>query len=266
MWESGPLRYGKATLQGRVEALISPLGFSPCSRFGFFNNRIGRTKLTSPATLRKIGAQMIRPLKLIRLVATCAITVASIAAQTADIADMRRQAEAGDAKAQFRLAAAYIQGTGIAKDPKQGLEWLRKSASQGYVGAEFALADMYQTGVMNLPKDPHEAANWFRKAAKQQNEAAQTHLSQMLAQGVISKQEADWHEPVPPKPPKKNRPTAFSLAEVETGLTGGITTKRMASLVNTYGVDFSLSASARKRLADDGADDNLLATISASKF
>jgi hypothetical protein len=57
----------------------------------------------------------------------------------------------------------------------------------------------------------------------------------------------------------------FSLTEVEAGLTGGITTKRMATLVNTYGVDFTLTASARKRLTDDGADDNLLATISSAK-
>jgi hypothetical protein len=55
------------------------------------------------------------------------------------------------------------------------------------------------------------------------------------------------------------------LGEVETGLTGGITSKRMATLVNAYGVDFSLSASARKRLTDKGADDGLLTTIASSK-
>ena len=46
---------------------------------------------------------------------------------------------------------------------------------------------------------------------------------------------------------------------METGLNGGITSKRMATLVNTYGVDFALSTSTRKRLADVGADDSLLA-------
>jgi len=35
--------------------------------------------------------------------------------------------------------------------------------------------------------------------------------------------------------------------------------------VSTFGVDFKLGAGTRKRLADDGADDNLLATIASSK-
>jgi hypothetical protein len=39
----------------------------------------------------------------------------------------------------------------------------------------------------------------------------------------------------------------------------------MATLVQKFGVDFKLTAVARKRLADEGADDNLLQTISASK-
>jgi CO dehydrogenase/acetyl-CoA synthase delta subunit len=39
----------------------------------------------------------------------------------------------------------------------------------------------------------------------------------------------------------------------------------MATLVSTYGVDFTLTASARKRLTNDGADDNLLAAISSAK-
>ncbi len=103
----------------------------------------------------------------------------------------------------------------------------------------------------------------------------------MLAQGLISAQEANWREAEPtvaktppqpvthtvPSPPKevKGKPAPFSLAEVETGLTGGITSKRMSTLVQRFGVDFKLSAVTRKRLTDEGADDNLLATISASR-
>jgi len=203
-----------------------------------------------------------------------AVTLAS--AQTPSIADLQRQAQAGDSRAQYRLAAAYIEGKGVAKDPAQGIDWLRKSAVQGYVGAEFALADMYQEGVLNLPKDPHQAATWFRKAAVQQNDAAKTHLADMLAHGLISKQEADWQQsggsnlaskqtPKQVAKPSSSKPTPFSLAEVETGLTGGITTKRMATLVGTYGVDFSLNEAERKRLTADGADDELLAVISASR-
>jgi len=127
---------------------------------------------------------------------------------------------------------------------------------------------MYQKGI-EIEPDPHEAANWYRKAARQNNAKAQTHLSEMVAQGLISNKEADWAAPEPvkevTKEVKKSGPAPFSLAEVETGLSGGITNKRMATLVTTFGVDFKLGAGTRKRLADEGADDNLLATIVASK-
>jgi hypothetical protein len=207
------------------------------------------------------------------LVAACAITV-SVAAQDQDFASMQQKAKAGDAIAQYDLARAYIAGTGVAKDPKQGLAWLRKSAGQGYFGAEYALAFMYQSGYQNgaeqIPKDEHEAANWFRKAARQQNKASQDRLSEMLAQGLISAEEANWRaaEPtasVSPKETKQSKAAPFSLSEVETGLKGGITSKRMTTLVQKFGVDFKLSAVVGKRLAEEGADDNLLQTISASK-
>jgi len=206
--------------------------------------------------------------QLIRLVVASALAVTAVLAQAQNIADLLHKAQAGDAKAQYDLADAYSEGKGIPKDPKQGLIWLRKSASQGYVGAEATLGYMYQKGI-EIEPDPHEAANWYRKAARQNNAKAQTHLSEMVAQGLISNKEADWAAPEPvkevTKEVKKSGPAPFSLAEVETGLSGGITNKRMATLVTTFGVDFKLGAGTRKRLADEGADDNLLATIVASK-
>jgi hypothetical protein len=214
-------------------------------------------------------------LRLIPLIAFCAITV-SLSAQDQNLDAIRPKAEAGDAIAQFDLAKAYMDGKVVKKDPAQAVEWLKKSAGQGYVGAEFALGFMYQTGT-GLPKDQHEAANWFRKAARQPNKAAQDQLSAMLTKGLISAGEANWHaaEPavsqtlshLPPNPPKdvKAKAAPFSLGDVETGLTGGITSKRMMTLVQKFGVDFKLSTVTRKRLADDGADDHLLTTISASK-
>ena len=45
----------------------------------------------------------------------------------------------------------------------------------------------------------------------------------MLSQGLISKQQADWRAPEPAKEvkeAKKGKTTQFSLAEVETGLSG----------------------------------------------
>jgi Sel1 repeat len=205
---------------------------------------------------------------LIWLVAACAISF-SVAAQDQDLAAIRRKAEAGDAIAQFDVAKAYMTGAGVARDPNMALVWLHKSAAQDYVGAEYALGRMYQQG-LGIPKDPLQAAKWFRKAARQQNKLSQDQLSEMLAQGLISAEEANWRAgevtvSVSPKETKKSKAPPFTLVEVETGLTGGITSKRMATLVQKFGVDFKLSAVVRKRLADEGADDNLLQTISASK-
>jgi hypothetical protein len=202
------------------------------------------------------------------------LVTALVSAQTADFDALRRKAEAGDSKSQFDLAEAYSEGKGVAKDSAKGMDWLKKSAVQGYAGAQVVLGYMYQKGI-NTEKDPSEAAKWYRKAAKQSNkdlkhaQTAQTHLSEMLSEGSISAKEADWHvsetATAIAKQPKTNKAPPFSLGEVETGLTGGITSKRMATLVSTYGVDFSLSASTRKRLTDKGADDGLLTTIASSK-
>jgi hypothetical protein len=65
---------------------------------------------------------------------------------------------------------------------------------------------------------------------------------------------------------KTDKPKPFSPVEIEKGLQGGITCKRLATLVDKFKVDFTLSAEIRERLGKAGADDNLLATISASKL
>jgi len=217
---------------------------------------------------------MLLPLKFIMPVASLALATALVSAQTAEFDALHRKAEAGDPKAQLELAQAYSLGAGVPKDSSKGLEWLRKSAAQGYPGAEVVLGLFYQKGI-GIESDPSEAAKWYKKAARQGDkdlkhaQTAQTHLSEMLSEGLISAKEADWHASEPstttPKQTKTNKPPPFSFGEVETGLTGGITTKRMATLVSTYGVDFTLSAGTRKRLTDDGADDTLLATIASSK-
>jgi hypothetical protein len=72
------------------------------------------------------------------------------------------------------------------------------------------------------------------------------------------------------KPPvteaKNQKSKPFSLAELEKGIEGGITCKRLATLVDKFKVDFALTADLRQRLGNEGADDPLLATISASKL
>jgi hypothetical protein len=213
---------------------------------------------------------MTRRIQFIRVVAVCAIALASASAQNKDLAVTRQKADRGDPIAQFDLARAYMFGEGgVTIDAKEGLRWLRKSTDQGYVGAQYAMGYIYQTGTEGLPKDQHEAAKWFVKAARQQNKKSQEQLLDMVVKGQISAREANWHAPEQvastlPKPPKSGA-APFSLAELETGLKSSITARRMTTLVQQFGVDFKLSDADRKRLANAGADSDLLQVISASK-
>jgi hypothetical protein len=218
---------------------------------------------------------------------------AHLGAQTPNIASLRKQAKDGDAEAQYQLANAYLSGSGVSKDLKQGVEWLQKAAKQEHAAAQTALWVMYREGFPpEIPKDPkqglkwlqksaehgyataeynlgllyengnvatgialnsHEAAAWFRKAARQPSSGmSRGELEKMLKKRLISEPEANWRPP-------------FSLGEVESGLKGWITNKRMARLVQEFGVDFKMNPVTQKRLASDGADDNLLQTISASR-
>ncbi len=179
------------------------------------------------------------------------------------------------AGAQDALWVMYRKGFTpyIAKDPKRALEWLKKSADHNYATAEYELGLLYRDGdgETGVSRNPKEAAKWFRKAARQPgSDKSRASLEEMLQKGWISKQEANWHAAeatasVPTKEPAKGKALPFSLAEVETGLKGWITNNRMATLVQTYGVSFSLNGDARNRLLANGADPNLLQAISNSK-
>lgn len=180
--------------------------------------------------------------------------------------------------AQLALAKMYLDGRerNIPKDPRKGLELLQKSADHGFAPAQHDLAVLYLNGDVEtgIPMKPHEAAAWFRKAARQPGSLqSQASLQDMLKKRLITAQEANWRGPEPTKEAEKGRPTEadkgkpapFSVAEIETGLKSWITTRRMARLVQQFGVDFKLSDATRKRLADAGADPDLLQIISASK-
>ena len=162
-----------------------------------------------------------------RVIAVCAIWAASVAPRIRISPQSNAKPRQGTRSPNSIWPKITLAGTGVARDPVQGLAWLRKSADQGYFGAEYALGYMYLNGAEKLPKDEHEAAKWFRKAAKQQNKASQDSLAAMLAQGLISAEEANWRatettaaqtppQTLPrtlPSPPKdaKGKAAPFSL-------------------------------------------------------
>lgn len=94
------------------------------------------------------------------------------------------RAQAGNAKAQFALAAAYERGTlGIAQDRALALHWYRKAADQGSSEAQRHLAHIYRRGFGTL-KDYESAVSLYREAAKQGDAQAMVNLGDMYLNGL----------------------------------------------------------------------------------
>ena len=68
----------------------------------------------------------------------------------------RAKAEAGDPKAQFFMAKAYLLGIGCDKNGKMGFAWAKKSADGGFSPSMALLGYCYSKG-MGVDKDTF---NW----------------------------------------------------------------------------------------------------------
>ena len=75
-------------------------------------------------------------------------------AEQGDARTFRRNAEQGDAVAQFSLGVSYREGKGVPRDYAQAVSWWRKSAGQGYASAQSALGFMYANG-QGVPRTTH---------------------------------------------------------------------------------------------------------------
>jgi uncharacterized protein len=82
-------------------------------------------------------------------------------------------ANAGDARAQYRIGAMYDFGIGGAADHATAFEWYRKSAAGDNADAQYALGEHLMTA-RDQHSNPAEAIDWYRKAA------AHGHLSALL--------------------------------------------------------------------------------------
>jgi TPR repeat protein len=92
-------------------------------------------------------------------------------------------ADAGDARAQARLALAYLRGQGSAADADAALLWCMSAAKAGNPVAQYVLGALYQQGD-HVPADPALAVQWFSRAAEKGNLKAMHNLAIAYAQGV----------------------------------------------------------------------------------
>ena len=98
------------------------------------------------------------------------------------ITEIRRQAEQGDASAQYTLGFRYASGRGVPQDDAEAVRWYRLAAEQGDASAQLNLGLMHANGEGVL-KDDAEAVRWFRLAAGQGDARAQHNLGVMYREG-----------------------------------------------------------------------------------
>ena len=93
--------------------------------------------------------------------------------------ELQRQAEAGDAAAQYALAKLLFELSPPNYD--DGMEWMRKAAEQG----NDEIQQRYASNLLALrgPSAGPEAARWFTRSAEQGNTQAQFRLGLLLYEG-----------------------------------------------------------------------------------
>jgi len=115
----------------------------------------------------------------------------AVAVSAQNIAELKKQAAAGDAKAQFNLGVMYFNGEGVPKDAAEAVRWFRKAAEQGLANAQYSLGLMYATG-RGVSENDAESVRWFRKAAEQGYANAQYNLGVAYSNGEgVPKDEAE---------------------------------------------------------------------------
>ncbi len=124
--------------------------------------------------------------------------MASESNQAADqeVEALHKQADQGDAGAQFDLAVRYYDGEGVTRDAFTAARWYHKAAEQGDARAQFDLAYLYFTGE-GVEQDTAAAAHWYRKAADQGDPRAQFNLAFLFYKGQGVAQDLsvaiDWY-------------------------------------------------------------------------
>jgi hypothetical protein len=93
----------------------------------------------------------------------------------------RRGAERGDVEAQFNLATAFRDGSGVGRDDAEAEKWFRAAAEQGLAEAQYALGMLLLGG--GIARRQKEAQRWLQQAATQGHVAAQYEAAEGFRRG-----------------------------------------------------------------------------------
>ena len=78
---------------------------------------------------------------------------------------LKKAAEKGNKKAQYRLGRCYEKGRGVAANNATAYQWYSKSAAQDYAKAQYRLGKWYLKG-KHVTADKKKAKSWLHKAVK----------------------------------------------------------------------------------------------------
>lgn len=123
--------------------------------------------------------------------------VATDDAEVANIDELRKQAEAGEADAQYKLGKCHDEGKGLKQNSEEALDWYRKAAEQGHPDGQFMLGNSYAFGI-HVEQDYDQALQWYRKAGEQGHHEAQYSLGMSYHYGIGVEEDeeeaANWYQ------------------------------------------------------------------------
>ena len=96
--------------------------------------------------------------------------------------NVSRQADQGNAEAQYVLGGMYYEGKNVPQDYAEAIKWTRMAADRENADAQYVLGVQYQKGRV-VPQDYAEAAKWYGRAADQGHAGAQFALGFMYVVG-----------------------------------------------------------------------------------
>jgi len=99
---------------------------------------------------------------------------------------LRRAAAAGDATAQFEIAARFTTGKLVPQNFGKAIYWYQKAAAQGLAPAQYRLGTFYEKG-RGVAKDKTAARIWYERAAAKGNLKAIHNLAVIYADGSKGK-------------------------------------------------------------------------------
>jgi hypothetical protein len=105
------------------------------------------------------------------------------------IADLKQNAENGDAQAQYQVGLLYYNGHSVPQDLTQAVNWFTRSAQQNDGEAQFNLGILYQQGD-GVPQSYVEAFYWYMLAVQNEVDFAPQALNDVTVHLSLEQQNA----------------------------------------------------------------------------